>query len=190
MLPCPGLRTRAGEFSKKERAAMRKVIHTIDAISDWTAKTGRWLIPILMVLVSLEVTLRYVFTKPTLWGYELHVMIAATSYMFAFAYAHLQRAHVRVDMIYAHLPVRARAFIDFFGTLILFFPFIALLSYSAWNWMFKAWATSEKMAITGWYPPAGPLRTMVFYGLCLFALQALAHFFRDTYLMIKGRSYD
>ncbi len=169
---------------------MRKIIHTIDATSDWTAKIGRWLIPILMVMVTLEVTLRYVFTKPTLWGYELHVMLAASSYMIAFAYTHLQRAHVRVDMIYAHLPSKAQALIDSLGTLFLFFPFIFLLSYAAWNYMFNAWATSEKMAITGWYPPAGPLRTMVLFGLCLFALQAVAHFFRDTYLLIRGRSYD
>jgi TRAP-type mannitol/chloroaromatic compound transport system permease small subunit len=143
-----------------------------------------------MVLVTLEVTLRYVFTKPTLWGYELHVMIAASTYMLAFAYTHLQRAHVRVDMIYAHLPPRVQALIDLLGTLLLFFPFIFMLSYSAWNYMFKAWETSEKMAITGWYPPAGPLRTMVLYGLCLFALQAIAHFIRDTYLTIRGKPYD
>ncbi len=169
---------------------MRKVIHTVDAITEWTAKTARFFIPILMVLVTLEVTLRYVFTKPTLWGYELHVMIAASTYVLAFAYTHLQRAHVRVDMFYAHLPPRVQALIDFLGTFLLFFPFVFLLSYSAWNWMFKAWATSEKMAITGWYPPAAPLRTMVFYGLCLFALQALAHFFRDAYMLVKGKPYD
>jgi TRAP-type mannitol/chloroaromatic compound transport system permease small subunit len=169
---------------------MRKIIHTVDAISEWTAKTGRWFIPILMVLVTFEVTMRYVFTRPTLWGYELHVMIAASTYMLAFAYTHLHRAHVRVDMIYAHLPLRVQALIDFLGTLLLFFPFIFLLSYVAWGYMFKAWATSEKMAITGWYPPAAPLRTMVLYGLCLFALQAIAHFFRDSYQMIKGKPYD
>ena len=101
---------------------MRKIIHTVDAISDWTAKTGRFFIPLLMVLVTLEVTLRYVFTKPTLWGYELHVMIAASTYALAFAYTHLQRAHVRVDMFYAHLPPRAQALIDFLGTFLLFFP--------------------------------------------------------------------
>jgi len=169
---------------------MKKIIHTIDAISEWAALTGRWLIPILMVLVTLEVTLRYVFTKPTLWGYELHVMIAATTYSIAFAYAHLQRAHVRVDMIYAHLPVRAQALIDFLGTVFLFFPFIFILSYVSWNWAFKAWATGEKMAITGWYPPAAPLRTMVLFGICLFALQGIAHFMRDTYRLMKGRAYD
>ncbi len=169
---------------------MKKFLHTIDAISVWTALTGRWFIVALMVLVTVEVTLRYVFNKPTLWGYELHVMLAASSYILAFAYTHKLRAHVRVDMIYAHLPQRGQALIDFLGTLLVFFPFVFLLTFTAWNWMFDSWATSEKMPITGWYPPAGPLRTVVFYGIALFALQAVAHFIRDTYILIKGKPYD
>ena len=169
---------------------MRKFVRTVDSISDWTAKTGRWFILALVVLVTFEVVLRYVFTKPTLWGYELHVMLAASSYLLAFAYTHRMRAHVRVDMIYAHLPPRGQAFIDVLGTLLLFFPFIFMLSYSAWSWMFDAWATNERMPITGWYPPAGPLRTVVLYGLALFALQAIAHFIRDMYLLIRGKPYD
>lgn len=169
---------------------MRKFVRTVDSISDWTAKTGRWFIVALVVLVTLEVVLRYVFTKPTLWGYELHVMLAASSYLFAFAYTHRLRAHVRVDMIYARLPVRGQALIDVLGTLLLFFPFVFMLSYSAWSWMFDAWATNERMPITGWYPPAGPLRTVVLYGLVLFAVQAIAHFIRDMYLLIRGTPYD
>ena len=169
---------------------MKKFVRTIDTISGWTARSGRWLIIALVPLVTLEVTLRYVFTKPTLWGYELHVMLAASSYVLAFAYTHREKAHVRVDMFYAHLPPRGKALIDFLGTLFLFFPFIFLLSYVSWNWMFDSWATGEKMPITGWYPPSGPLRTVILYGIVLFAFQSVAQFIRDAYLLIRGKPYD
>jgi TRAP-type mannitol/chloroaromatic compound transport system permease small subunit len=46
------------------------------------------------------------------------------------------------------------------------------------------------MPITGWYPPAGPLRTIVLLGLALFALQGFAQFIRDLYLLIRGKPYD
>jgi len=117
-------------------------------------------------------------------------MLAASLYVLAFAYTHKHRAHVRVDMIYSHLPNRGQAIIDFLGNLLLFFPFIFLLSINAWDWMLDAWVTDERMPITGWYPPAGPLRTIVFLGLSLFALQGVANFIRDTYLMIKNKPYD
>jgi TRAP-type mannitol/chloroaromatic compound transport system permease small subunit len=169
---------------------MRKVVRTIDSISEWTGKTGRWLGVMLMLLVTYEVIMRYVFTKPSLWGYEMAVILAASLYVLAFSYAHLHRAHVRVDMIYSHLPNRGRAIIDVLGALFLFFPFIFLLTYSAGDWMVYAWSTSEKMPITGWYPPAGPLRTIVFYGIALFALQGISQFIRDVYLLVKNEPYE
>ncbi len=169
---------------------MRKIVRTIDAVSEWTGKTGRWLGVMLMLLVTYEVIMRYVFTKPSLWGYEMSVILAASLYVLAFSYAHLHGAHVRVDMIYSHLPNRGKATIDVLGGLFLFLPFIILLTINAWDWMFVSWATNEKMPITGWYPPAGPLRTVVFYGLALFALQGIAQFIRDLYKLVTNKSYE
>ena len=169
---------------------MKKIIRTIDSISEWTGKTGRWLGVLLMLLVTYEVFMRYVFTKPSLWAYEVTVIMAASLYVLAFSYAHLHGAHVRVDMIYSHLPNRGKAIIDVLGGLLLFLPFVILLSINAWDWMVTAWATNEKMPITGWYPPAGPLRTVVFYGIALFALQGIAQFIRDIYKMITNKPYE
>ena len=69
-------------------------------------------------------------------------------------------------------------------------PFIILLTINAWDWMFVSWATDERMPITGWYPPAGPLRTVVFYGIALFALQGIAQFIRDVYMLIKNEPLE
>jgi TRAP-type mannitol/chloroaromatic compound transport system permease small subunit len=169
---------------------MRAVVRTIDSISEWTGKTGRWFGVALVVVVTYEVVMRYIFTAPSLWAYEVSVILGATLYILAFSYTHKHRAHVRVDMIYAHLPNRGKATIDVLGYLLLFSPFIILLVINAWDWAFYAWATDEKMPITGWYPPAGPLRTIVLLGLALFALQGFAQFIRDLYLLIRGKPYD
>lgn len=169
---------------------MRTVVRTIDSISEWTAKIGRWFGVALVVVVTYGVVTRYVFNAPKLWTYEVNVMLGASLYVLAFCYTHRHRAHVRVDMIYAHLPNRGRAIIDVLGDLFLFFPFIFLLVYNSWDWMFYAWTSGERMPITGWYPPAGPLRTIIMIGLSLFALQGLAQFVRDLYLLIRNKPYD
>lgn len=169
---------------------MNIVIKVIDTISEWTGKIGSWFGVALVLLVTYEVMMRYLFNRPSLWAYELTVMLAASLYILAFAYTHLHKAHVRVDMIYAHLPARGRAVIDVLGGLFLFFPFIFLLTYTGWDWMYSAWKTSEKMATTGWYPPAGPLRSVVFLGIALFALQGISQFLRDAYQLVRNKPYD
>ena len=169
---------------------MRNVVRVIDSISEWAGKSVRWLGVILVVQVTYEVTMRYVFNSPSLWGYELGIMLGATLFVLAFAYTHRQRAHIRVDVIYVHLPPRVKATIDVLGDLLVFSPLIILLAIKSWDWAWYAWSTSEKMPTTGWYPPAAPLRTMVLLGFVLLALQGVAELVRNLHLLIRNKTYD
>ncbi|HUU65073.1 MAG TPA: TRAP transporter small permease subunit [Dehalococcoidales bacterium] len=169
---------------------MRTFLRVVDSISEWTGKTGRWFAVGLVLIVSLEVILRFVFNRPTLWAYETSVMLGACTFVLAFAYVHRYHAHIRVDVFYTHLSNRGKAIIDVLGDLLLFFPLIFLLVLVAWDWMTYAWTTGERMPITGWYPPAGPLRTVVALGFILFVLQGVAQFIRDLYLLVRNKPYD
>jgi len=169
---------------------MRKILHTIDSISEWTGLTGQWLSISLILVVSYEVIMRYVFNKPSLWPYDLSSMMGLTLYALAFAYVLRHRGHVRVDVFYVHLPPRGRAIIDILGALIFFFPLTFLLTRSSFSWMVSAWSKGETVFLTGWEPPAGPVRTVVLIGFALLALQGIAQFFRDVYFLIKGKAYD
>lgn len=169
---------------------MRSFLRVVDSISEWTGLTARWFAVGLVLIVSLEVILRFVFNRPTLWAYETSVMLGGSVYILAFAYVHRHHAHVRVDIFQARLSNRGRAIIDVLGDLLLFFPLIFLLVLVAWDWTIYAWTTGERMPITGWYPPAGPLRTIVFLGFSVFALQGVAQFIRDLHLLIRNKPYD
>ncbi len=169
---------------------MRRFLKVVDSISEWVGLTGRWFAVGLVLIVSLEVILRFVFNRPTLWAYELSVILGGSVYVLAFGYVHRHHAHVRVDIFQARLSNRGKAIIDVLGDLLLFFPLIFLLVWVAWDWVIYAWATGERMPITGWYPPAGPLRTIVFLGLSVFALQGVAQFIRDLHLLIRNEPYD
>jgi len=169
---------------------VKAVLRTIDSISEWVGKTASWLSVPLILVITYEVVMRYVFVRPSLWPFEVSVMLGASMYILAFSYVHRHGAHVRADTIYLKLSPRGRAAIDVFGGLFVFFPLIFLLVDISWNWMWRAWVTGELMALTGWYPPAAPLRTVVMMGFAFFALQGIAVFVRDLHLLIKGKPYD
>lgn len=169
---------------------MRNVLRTIDSISEWTGKTACWLVAILVAVMTYEVIMRYVFTAPTMWAYETSVMLGATVYVLAWSYDHLHHSHVRVDIFYMRLSPRGKAAIDVIGTLLLFFPLIIILVDSSIANALQAWSTNERLKQTFWYPPAGPLRTLIAVGFILFALQAIAQFVRDSYSLVKGKPCD
>jgi TRAP-type mannitol/chloroaromatic compound transport system permease small subunit len=166
---------------------MKTVVRFIDAISERTGRTAHWLCAILVLFMVVAVIMRYVFGASTLWAYEVGLMMGATIYAMAMPYVHKHSGHVRVDVFYHRLSPRRKAIIDIIGFLLFFIPLMLLLVSLSVGWAWKAWAINEKMYETGWYPPAAPLRTAVAYGICLFALQGLAHFIRDLYLVIRNK---
>jgi len=169
---------------------MRIILKVIDAISDWSGRSVRWLAVFLIAVMTTEVIMRYVFNHPTMWAFEISIMLGATIYALAWSYVHRHRANVRVDVIYTHLSPRVKGIIDVVGTLFLFFPLIVILTGASIANAWEAWVNSERLEQTFWYPPSGPLRTIVALGFILLALQGGANFFRDLYFVIRNKPYD
>jgi TRAP-type mannitol/chloroaromatic compound transport system permease small subunit len=169
---------------------VKKIIRTIDTISDRTGKTACWLAAILVGFISLEVIMRYLFNAPTMWNYETSMMMGGALFAMGWAYALRHHSHVRIDVIYSHLSPRVRAGIDTFGYILLFLPLMSMFIGSSIAWMVTAWEVGEKSVETYWYPPMAPFRTWVAVGFILFFLQGTAQFVRDIHLFVKGKAYD
>jgi len=168
---------------------MKKVLRVIDAISDRTGLIVGWLSFGLVLIISFETTL-HVFHKSTLWEYETVGMMGATMYSLAFAYVMRHRLNVRVDVIYSHLSRRVQALVDTVGMLVAFFPVMGFATYSAIKKAHNAFVINEKSAVTGWYPPAAPIRTIIAAGFVLLLLQGLVVFIREFYYLLRNKAYD
>jgi len=169
---------------------MRRILKTIDNINEQVGKLVRWLGPILVLVCLYGVIVRYVFNRPSIQAPVLMTMIGAAFASLSWGYIYLHEGHVRIDILYSHFSPRGRAIINVISTLVFFFPVMGLLGYAAGWWMWYAWATGESSKQTFWYPPLGPIRTIVFLGICLFILQGLARFIRDLYLVLRNKPYD
>jgi len=166
---------------------MRTIVRVIDAISEYTGKIVRWACLALVLVLCYEVTARYVFNAPTSWASETSSMMGGTIAVLGWSYTHRHGGHVRVDVFYSHLPPRGQAILDIALSLLFFFPLLFFLAYIAWDRMWFSWSMGEVMARGNWYPPVGPIRTVVVLGLCLFALQGVAQFIRDLYRLTRNK---
>lgn len=169
---------------------MRTVIRVIDSISEWVGKTARWFVVALVLVVTYGIIKRHVFNAPELWPYEVAIMLGAAVWILGLSYVHRYDGHVRVDVIYSRLSPRLRGIIDVIGSILSFFPIFILVVYVSANWAWDAWVTDERMAETGWYPPAAPLRTVVMLGFLFFALQGVPQFVRALHLLRRSKPYD
>jgi len=176
----------AGKFV----TVMRQILRLTDTANEWMGRQMRWFVIAAALVGVTEVVQRYVFNHPTMWGYEIIIMIGAAMYALSWGYVHLQHGHVRVDVFYTRFSTRGKAIVDVVCFLLLFLPVIGVFLYSSGSWMVHAWAVNEKSVETYWYPPIAPLRTAIFVGVFLLFSQGVARFIRDLSLAIRNRPYD
>ena len=89
-----------------------RLVHIIDELSDRAGQTSAFMVILLFFIMGYEVAARFIFDLPTFWAYELGYMITGLHYIFGIAYVTKMKQHIRVDFIYAVLPPRAQAAID------------------------------------------------------------------------------
>lgn len=169
---------------------MRNIIRVVDSISDHTGRLISWACVALILVLVYEVTARYLFNSPTIWAHQLSCMVSASIAALGWAYTHRHHGHVRVDIFYTYLPPRGKAIIDVVFAFLLFFPLVITTAIVAADWMMSAWRMGEVFTESYWYPPAGPVRTVMFLGLSLFVVQGAAKFVRDLYRLIRNKPYD
>jgi TRAP-type mannitol/chloroaromatic compound transport system permease small subunit len=169
---------------------MSTILKIVDSISTHVGSAGRWLCPVLILVGTFDVIMRYVFNAPTIWGYETSIMLGAAIYALGWGYNHLHNTHVRVDVFYTHFSPRWKSIADSICSIIFFFPLMAILVKTSISWTLKSWAISEVISESYWYPPAAPSRTILAIGICVFTLQGLARFIRDLYFVMRSKGID
>ncbi len=169
---------------------MRRVLRTIDSLSNYVGRAACLLAIVLILVLVNETILRYVFNRPTMWGYELSYMVGASMAVLGWSYTHLRKGHVRVDIIYSRLSCRSQAIINVACSIIFLAPLLYVLVRAGYNSIAFALRMNEILTESSWMPPAWPIRTIVFVGFVLFALQCIAQFARDMYALVRNRAYD
>ena len=165
---------------------MKTITRTIYSISIRVGKVTSWLVLALILALVYEVTSRHVFDAPTIWAHEVAPMLAITIFCIGFAYTHSQGGHVRIDVFYTHFPDKVKGLVETGGFLFFYFPLLALLIWVSTERMLFSWEVGEKLMASYWYPPAGPIRTVLVFGLTLFLIQGLAVFIRDLSALLRG----
>jgi TRAP-type mannitol/chloroaromatic compound transport system permease small subunit len=167
---------------------MNNLLKIIDSTSKRVGQVMGCIAIIIVCLGAFEVVMRYGFNNPTNWGYDTLLMAGASMYVLSWAYVHLEHGHIRLDLFYIRFSTKVKAIVDVICTLLFFFPLISFLIYASALKMWRSWITGEISIETTWYPPLGPLRTAVFIGLCLFALQGIAQFIRDLHILMRHKA--
>ena len=166
---------------------MRVLIEALritDSINEWAGNIFKFLVIALMLFVSYDVIMRYIFLRPTEWGQEVNGYLQLGVVFLGGGYALLHNAHVRVDNIYKRLPLRGKAIVEVLTYLVLF----AICTVLIWKGGEVAWGSLRKgtLSPSSWGPPMWPSQMLIPIGGVLIGIQGLSRWIRSLYALVKG----
>lgn len=111
---------------------VKRLGNVIESVANLGGYFSGWLVPLMMILVAVEVFMRYVLHRPPGVADEFSAyMLVALSYL-GTAYAWRQGAHVRITILVSHLPPRVASWTRLI-TLLLVFVFLLGLNQAGYR---------------------------------------------------------
>ncbi|ABC30981.1 TRAP-type mannitol/chloroaromatic compound transport system, small permease component [Hahella chejuensis KCTC 2396] len=160
----------------------------LDTFIRHIGEASAWIWPILMLVIMTNVVMRYFFGEGRIEFEELQWHLYAIGFLTALSYCYQSDDHVRVDVVHERLSLKSRCWIEFFGILFLLIPFLALLTYYAFPFVYGAWLSGERSLSPGGLPYRWAIKAALPVGLLLLSIATASRFSRVfVYLFLKPR---
>lgn len=162
------------------------VIRAIDGVTRWTGYLFALIVAPLVVANVIEVFMRYVMNAPTSWALDVTTMSFGALFMLGAAYALLQGAHVRTDMLWEKFSNRKKGIIDSIAYLLFFLPSMAILFAISIDDFLYSLSINEKSTSGIWQPVIWPLRAVIPVSAALLFLQGLSELLKSLWAARTG----
>ena len=162
------------------RRALFRFVALADRLAGAAGALAAWLQPLLVVVLVVNVALRYGFGRGFIELEELQWHLYAAGFLLAFADTQAADEHVRVDLLRQRFSPRARAWVELGGSLLMLLPFALIVSVSAFDFFWQSFEIGERSPMPSGLPARWVIKGVLFVSLALLALQALSGAMRSV----------
>jgi len=150
----------------------------LDYLTLGISRVAMLLVAAIVAIMFLEVVMRYLFERPTLWVNELSLWLGGMVYLLSGLYVMQQRGHIRIFIVYDLVPRWVQRVFDLLSTLFICL-FSAAVVYGGFG---EAWAKLMRWETfgTAWDPPIpATMKPLILITVTLVAVQAVMNLISD-----------
>ncbi|MET0278120.1 MAG: TRAP transporter small permease subunit [Pseudorhodoplanes sp.] len=122
---------------------LRAVADRIDSITSSIGQVVAWFTLATALICFATVYLRYSLHIGLIWLQELYAWTHVVAITLGAGYVLLKGGFVRVDLLYAKMTERGKAWVDLLGTIFLMAPFLVMMAISGWSFFRTSLAMNE-----------------------------------------------
>ena len=153
--------------------AARGVRAGIERFTDLTGRATSWLALVIVVLMAVNVLLRYLFSEGSVWAQELEWHLLAPLILFGMSYALLHGEHVRVDVMYAGFSARNKLLVDLLSAVLCIAISVAII-WLSFQYVQQAYVIDERSPDPGGLTHRWVLKALIPVGFAFLILQCVA----------------
>ena len=138
-----------------------------------TGKISSWFSLALVLLISTDVLLRYVFNFSTAALYEMEWHLFAIIFLLASPYTLQKNKHVRVDVFYNNFSKRKKNIVDLIGNIIFLIPFSFIIFYTSLPFIEDSYSILESSPDPGGLPYRFIIKSIIPIAFFLLMIQGI-----------------
>jgi TRAP-type mannitol/chloroaromatic compound transport system permease small subunit len=154
--------------------AIKWLSSIIDKINEWVGRGTAWVTLGLVLVVFIDVVMRYLFNTSFVFTQELEWHLFGFIFLIGAGYTLLHDGHVRVDIIYQRLGLKGRAWINLGGVILFLIPGCLMVMTTSWKFMANSFAILEGSPDPGGIPYRFILKSCIPIGFTLLLLQGIS----------------
>ncbi len=152
----------------------------VDRLNSAIGKTVSWLSLVLVLVIVVDVALRYIFSITSAASFELEWHLFALIFLLGSAYTLQQDKHVRVDVFYHRFSEKGKAWVNLIGSLTLLLPFCVVAFWESLSFVESSYAFRETSPDPGGLSARYIIKAALPAGFLLLGLQGISELLKSA----------
>ncbi|SDP15431.1 TRAP transporter small permease subunit [Desulforhopalus singaporensis] len=167
-----------------ERKILDRVLDGVLSLDEKLAEAAGWVVVLMMLTISYDVAMRYIFNAPTTWSFEVNRYMLIMVIFIGSGWTLASGGHVSVDIATEKLSEKKRILLDVVtslmaGTYVLVFLVQSIVfTYDAWENNIRS---TEYLAWQLW-----PIRLFLVVGAALLLLEYVVRIIKNTAMLCNA----
>ena len=153
------------------------IAERIESVIDLFGKVASWLTLSIVLLIVINVILRYSMSLGSVWSQELEWHLLAAMILFGISFSLLRGDNVRVDLFYANYTPQKKYIVDLVSAILTIIIAVFFVKLSI-NYVGQSFSIGEKSPDPGGIPMRWLVKSLIPIGFSLLALQGFAEMLR------------
>ena len=153
------------------------IAERIESVIDLFGKVASWLTLSIVLLIVINVILRYSMSLGSVWAQELEWHLLAAMILFGISFSLLRGDNVRVDLFYANYTPQKKYIVDLVSAILTIIIAVFFVKLSI-NYVWQSFSIGEVSPDPGGIPVRWLVKSLIPIGFSLLALQGFAEMLR------------